>query len=66
MIGDPILATTFLDRLLNYSHIFRGNSYRLHEKIGLESTALFYHLTNNKPGRVNYKSALITNVRFNS
>uniref|UniRef100_UPI0035BE5393 ATP-binding protein n=1 Tax=Brevibacillus agri TaxID=51101 RepID=UPI0035BE5393 len=34
-MGDPILATAILDRLLHHSHIanIRGNSYRLREKM---------------------------------
>ena len=35
LIGDSILATAILDRLLHHSHIvnIRGNSYRLREKM---------------------------------
>ncbi|MBR8661832.1 DNA replication protein DnaC [Brevibacillus aydinogluensis] len=35
LMGDPILATAILDRLLHHSHIvnIRGNSYRLREKM---------------------------------
>lgn len=34
MVGDPIIATAMLDRLLHHSRIFnlKGNSYRLKEK----------------------------------
>ncbi len=34
-MGDPILATAMLDRLLHHSHILniRGNSYRLRDKM---------------------------------
>ncbi|MBH8605216.1 IS21-like element helper ATPase IstB [Thermoactinomyces sp. CICC 10522] len=35
LLGDPILATAVLDRLLHHSHVIniRGNSYRLREKM---------------------------------
>ena len=35
LMGDPILATAILDRLLHHSHVvnIRGNSYRLKEKM---------------------------------
>lgn len=35
LMGDPVLATAILDRLLHHSHIvnIRGNSYRLREKL---------------------------------
>lgn len=34
LIGDPVLASAILDRLLHHSHIIniRGESYRLREK----------------------------------
>jgi DNA replication protein DnaC len=34
MIGDPVVATAILDRLLHHSHVvtIRGDSYRLREK----------------------------------
>ena len=34
MLGDPIVATAILDRLLHRSHVvtIRGDSYRLREK----------------------------------
>jgi len=34
LMGDPVLATAVLDRLLHHSHDFniRGNSYRLKDK----------------------------------
>lgn len=34
VLGDPVIATAILDRLLHYSHVFdiRGESYRLREK----------------------------------
>jgi DNA replication protein DnaC len=34
LMGDPVLATAILDRLLHHSHIIniRGESYRLKEK----------------------------------
>jgi hypothetical protein len=42
LMGDPVLATAVLDRLLHHSHIvnIRGNSYRLREKrkTGIYST----------------------------
>jgi len=41
-MGDPVLATAVLDRLLHHSHVvnIRGNSYRLKEKLktGIYST----------------------------
>ncbi len=35
LLGDPILATAVLDRLLHHSHVIniRGHSYRLREKL---------------------------------
>ncbi len=35
LMGDPILATAILDRLLHHSHVLniRGNSYRLRDKM---------------------------------
>ncbi|WP_342405116.1 IS21-like element helper ATPase IstB [Brevibacillus sp. FSL K6-2834] len=35
LMGDPVLATAVLDRLLHHSHVvnIRGNSYRLKEKL---------------------------------
>ena len=35
LVGDPILATAILDRLLHHCHVIniRGNSYRLKEKM---------------------------------
>ena len=35
LMGDSVLATAILDRLLHHSHIIniRGNSYRLREKM---------------------------------
>jgi DNA replication protein DnaC len=35
LMGDPVLATAILDRLLHHSHVvnIRGNSYRLKEKL---------------------------------
>ncbi|PYI50003.1 ATP-binding protein, partial [Paenibacillus flagellatus] len=42
LMGDPVLATAVLDRLLHHSHVvnIRGNSYRLKEKLntGIYST----------------------------
>jgi IstB-like ATP binding protein len=40
LMGDPILATAMLDRLLHHSHILniRGNSYRLRDKIRTGAT----------------------------
>ncbi len=34
VLGDTVIATTILDRLLHHSHVFniRGESYRLREK----------------------------------
>ena len=34
MLGDPVVATAILDRLLHHSHVvtIRGDSYRLREK----------------------------------
>ena len=34
MVGDPVVATAILDRLLHHSHVLtiRGDSYRLREK----------------------------------
>ena len=34
VIGDAVVATATLDRLLHHGHVvtIRGNSYRLHEK----------------------------------
>jgi hypothetical protein len=34
VLGDPVIATAILDRLLHYSHVLniRGESYRLREK----------------------------------
>ena len=34
IIGDPVVATAILDRLLHHSHVItiRGDSYRLREK----------------------------------
>jgi len=41
-MGDPVLATAVLDRLLHHCHVvnIRGNSYRLKdkEKTGIYST----------------------------
>jgi hypothetical protein len=42
LMGDPVLATAVLDRLLHHSHVvdIRGSSYRLKEKLktGIYST----------------------------
>ena len=34
VLGDPVVATAILDRLLHHSHVLtiRGDSYRLREK----------------------------------
>ena len=34
MLGDPVVATAIVDRLLHHSHVLtiRGDSYRLREK----------------------------------
>ena len=34
VLGDPVVATAILDRLLHHSHVvtIRGDSYRLREK----------------------------------
>ena len=34
MLGDPVVATAIVDRLLHHSHVItiRGDSYRLREK----------------------------------
>jgi len=34
VLGDPVIATAILDRLLHHSHVLniRGESYRLREK----------------------------------
>ena len=34
VLGDPVIATAILDRLLHHSHVMniRGDSYRLREK----------------------------------
>ena len=34
VLGDPVVATAVLDRLLHHSHVFtiKGESYRLKEK----------------------------------
>lgn len=34
LLGDPVIATAILDRLLHHSHVIniRGESYRLREK----------------------------------
>ncbi|WP_200800702.1 ATP-binding protein, partial [Carboxydothermus pertinax] len=35
LMGDPVLATAVLDRLLHHAHIIniRGNSYRLKDRL---------------------------------
>jgi DNA replication protein DnaC len=35
LMGDPVLATAVLDRLLHHAHIIniRGNSYRLKDRV---------------------------------
>lgn len=40
LFQDPVIVTAFLDRLLHHSVVIniRGNSYRLHGKIGKEGT----------------------------
>ena len=42
LMGDPVLATAVLDRLLHHCHVIniRGNSYRLKDKLktGIYST----------------------------
>jgi hypothetical protein len=54
LMGDPILATAILDRLLHHSHIvnIRGNRYRLREKMKIGAYGFpLDHLTNKKsPG----------------
>ena len=39
LFGDPMIANAILDRLLHHSHVINinGNSYRLKDKISLES-----------------------------
>jgi DNA replication protein DnaC len=47
VLGDPVVATAILDRLLHHSHVLniRGESYRLREKkrAGLFSGPLTHH-----------------------
>ncbi len=53
LMGDPVLATAVLDRLLHHSHVvnIRGNSYRLKEKLktGIYTTP-GVHVGQNYPG----------------
>jgi len=41
LLGDRVLATAVLDRLLHHAHILniRGNSYRMKGKLPLSSDA---------------------------
>ena len=45
-MGDPVLATAVLDRLLHHAHIIniRGNSYRLKDRL---KTGLYGNPHNN-------------------
>ncbi len=47
LMGDPVLATAVLDRLLHHAHIIniRGNSYRLKDRL---KTGLYYGSPNGK------------------
>jgi len=47
LMGDPVLATAVLDRLLHHVHIIniRGNSYRLKDKL---KTGLYYSSSSGK------------------
>jgi DNA replication protein DnaC len=69
LMGDPVLATAILDRLLHHSHVvnIRGNSYRLKEKMrtGIYGTPHTDEKVNRRGGSilnrrmwVNYISAL--------
>ncbi|SFE46015.1 IstB-like ATP binding protein [Thermoanaerobacter thermohydrosulfuricus] len=46
-MGDPVLATALLDRLLHHAHIIniRGNSYHLKDRL---KTGLYYGSPNGK------------------
>ena len=46
LMGDPVLATAVLDRLLHHAHIIniRGNSYRLKDRL---KTGLYASPRNN-------------------
>ncbi|MCS3916551.1 DNA replication protein DnaC [Caldanaerobacter subterraneus subsp. tengcongensis MB4] len=46
-MGDPVLATALLDRLLHHAHIIniRGNSYRLKDRLKI---GLYYGSPNGK------------------
>ncbi|KKC30138.1 MAG: IstB domain protein ATP-binding protein [Caldanaerobacter subterraneus] len=47
LMGDPVLATAVLDRLLHHAYIIniRGNSYRLKDRL---KTGLYYGSPNGK------------------
>jgi len=59
LMGDHVLATAVLDRLLHHSHVvnIRGNSYRLKEKLktGIYST-LGAQVGQNYPGVESFDS----------